>query len=115
EVEAGDLLAADAHLFGALELAETHSGRQVRQVVLEPGRDDPVAGASTLREPGRGIMGDAVERHHPNPPGERRARGDGHSSLARGDRLVAVEGEAGDRRRVLAAPPPGPPGIGAPG
>ena len=93
EVASGDRGPRRAQLRRPLQLDQPDRRREVRQVVLEPGRLDLVVPAAGGRVALPGVAADAVEAHRPRPVGERRVVGREHPALAGRDRLGRVEAE----------------------
>lgn len=79
-----------------LKLFDAHRGSYVRHVVLETWKQNVVTPRSFGGVSLPCVFADAVEAHHPYAFRVLIIVGGDHSSLARGDRLGSVEGEAGN-------------------
>ena len=86
------------HRLGAAKLMQPDTGSDVGEVIFVARSDDAVVPASVGPIAVPGVMRKAVEGHLPHPFRQLRAVRDGHAAFAGGDRLVGIEGKAGDVR-----------------
>src|SRR5262245_26114225 len=114
-VGGGYSFAIASHLLGARQLMNADGGGDVRHVVLESGRDDPVIPASAPRIPVPRVAGKPVQRHQFHPLGQEGVIGDRHAAFAGSYGFVRIEGEASYSGGSLSASPPGIAGGAPPG